>query len=294
MRYEIKNEWLTVQADTFGGQLTSVKDCNGIEYLWQGDAAYWSGQAPILFPIVGSLRNKTAQIGGKKSCLMERHGVVRKKEFTFLNQTPTAMTFSITPDDEMKKRYPYNFELQVCYILKNNTVTTQFTVFNHDETSMPYFIGGHPGFRCPLYSGEQFEDYIVEFPTAETAHCPTPVPATGLIDVEKRTDMLYNETRLPMQHALFKVDAVIFDQLQSRSAKLYNPKTGKGILMDFADFDYFLVWSSANDGPFVALEPWSGLSTCSDEDDIFEHKRGVKTIQPHAAQKISFAITVLN
>ncbi|MCD7796759.1 MAG: hypothetical protein LUG95_03865 [Clostridiales bacterium] len=26
---------------------------NNTQYLWQGDSAYWSSQAPVCFPIVG-------------------------------------------------------------------------------------------------------------------------------------------------------------------------------------------------------------------------------------------------
>ena len=134
---------------------------------------------------------------------------------------------------------------------------------------------------------------MVEFEQAETADCPTPVPSTGLVDVARRTRMLDHSNTIKMNHSLFKVDAIIFDQLKSRKAKLYNTKTGRGVQISFADFNNLLVWSAANDGPFVALEPWSGLSTCSDEDDIFEHKRGVTQLPAGQSESVSFTITIL-
>jgi galactose mutarotase-like enzyme len=249
MQYLIKNDKLAVRFDTKGGQIVSMKDSEGLEYLWQGDAAYWSGQAPIMFPICGSIRDKKATVGNGKTCNMERHGIVRKSEFKYLGQTVDSITFSICPDDEMKVRYPYDFELRITYVLNGKTLTNSFQVFNRSNEPMPYFIGGHPGFNCPLLPGEQFEDYVVEFEKTETASCPESIPATGLVNVDNRLQVLNNEAVFALKHNYFDVDALIFDRLKSRSAKLINPKTGKGVQVDFAGFDYFILWSSPNGGP---------------------------------------------
>jgi galactose mutarotase-like enzyme len=294
VKYILENSELTVQFDTFGGQLTSIKDKNGVEYLWQGDKAYWGGQAPVLFPIVGSIRDKKAIIGGNKTCCMERHGVVRKLEFDMIEKTGDSITFSICSNQETLQRYPYAFELKIRYLMSGRDITTEYTVINQTDEVMPFQIGGHPGFNCPLTGGEAFEDYVVEFEQDETADCPTPVPSTGLVDVSERSRVLDRSNTLKMDHSLFKVDALIFDRLKSRKAKLYNPATGRGVQVSFADFDNLLVWSSANDGLFVALEPWSGLSTCSDEGDIFEEKRGVHLLRGKQSKSVSFTITVLN
>ncbi|HEX2986518.1 MAG TPA: aldose 1-epimerase family protein [Caproiciproducens sp.] len=294
MKYSLTNRDLKVEFDTFGGQITSIRDENGVEYLWQADARYWGGQAPVLFPIVGSLRNKKAVVGKSKTCCMERHGVVRKLEFSMTEQTENSVTFTICSDDRTKERFPYDFRLDIKYILSGRKLTTQYTVTNPSDEVLPFQIGGHPAFNCPINENESFEDYVVEFEHEETADCPAPVPATGLLDVENRTRVLDHSAVLKLNHGLFKVDALIFDRLKSRKARLYNPKTGYGVAMDFSDFKNLLVWSSSNGGPFVALEPWSGLSTCSDEDDIFEHKRGVFLLAGGQDKTLAFTVTVLN
>lgn len=293
MQYLLENDRVAVRFDTRGGEIVSIKDHDGLEYLWQGDPAYWTGHAPVMFPICGSLRNKTASIGNGMTCNMERHGLVRKREFLYQGQTKDSITFSISSDDELKSRYPYSFELQITYTLKGNTITVSYKVLNHDSEPMPYFIGGHPGFNCPLQKGEQFEDYAVEFEKAETADCPESIPATGLVNVDNRLSVLKNEAVLPLKHSYFNIDALIFDNLKSRSAKLINHKTGRGVRLDFTDFPYFILWSSSNNGPFIAMEPWSGISTCNDESDIFEEKRGVSILPPHQWEVHSFDITIL-
>jgi len=293
MQYLLQNEKIIVQFDTKGGGIVSIKDFNGLEYLWQGDATYWSGQAPVMFPICGSLRNNKAIIGNNNLCNMERHGIVRKLEFSHIAQTEDSITFSIRSNTESKTKYPYDFELQITYTIKLYTITTSYNVINLNSEPMPYFIGGHPGFNCPLLPGERFEDYIIEFEKPEIALCPESIPSTGLINTDNRTLILQNEAVLPLKHSYFSIDGLIFDQLKSRSVKLTNPNTGKGIKLDFSDFSYFILWSTSNQGPFVALEPWTGVSTCNNESDVFEEKRNVKILPPYQIAKHSFDITVL-
>ncbi len=292
MKYKLENDQLTVETSTLGGELTSIKDSAGTEYLWQADPAYWKGQAPVLFPIVGSLRDKKAVIGGNKTCCMERHGVVRKLEFEKKESSFDSITFSVCSNEETKKRYPYDFELMITYILRGKDVVTKYTVVNQSNETLPFQIGGHPAFNCPLGADESFENYVVEFKQKETADCPALSP-TGLVEVASRTRMLDNSNFLKLNHELFKTDALIFDQLKSRKATLCNPLTGKGIQIQFSDFNNLLVWSSTNGGPFIALEPWSGLPTCSDEGDIFEQKRGVYLLAPGESKSLSFTITVI-
>lgn len=292
MNQKLQSESAAAEIKSFGAELTSFKDSEGTEYLWQSDPAFWGGQSPILFPIVGSIRDKKAIVGGNKTCNMERHGLVRKSEFTLVSSTKDSATYSISSTPETKERFPYEYELQVSYTLRAKTLTVAFTIMNKDSEPMPYFVGGHPGFRAPLFEGEAFEDYVVEFERKEYANCPRAL-TSGLIDVEHRTLILNNSNTFPMDRTWFSYDCQIFDQLKSKSAKMYNPKTGRGVKLDFPDFDYIVVWSSKNGGNFVAVEPWTGLCTCSDEDDIFEHKRGVKILAPGATDTLSYDITLL-
>ncbi|SCP97035.1 aldose 1-epimerase family protein [Anaerobium acetethylicum] len=293
MQYLLENAEAVVRFDTKGGGIISIKDTDGLEYLWQGDAAYWSGQAPVMFPICGSLRNKTATIGNGMTCSMERHGFAKKMEFTLIEKTEDSITFSLKSSEDSKTMFPYDFELRIKYLLKGKTITTSYTVLNLNSVPMPYFVGGHPGFNCPLLDGETFEDYIVQFEKPETALCPESIPSTGLVNVDNRLQVLDNESVLPLKHSYFDVDALIFDSLISRSAKMVNPATGKGIQVDFPGFDYFILWSSSNNGPFIALEPWTGISTCNDESDVFEEKRGVKILPPNESETLAFDITIL-
>ena len=277
---------------SLGAELSSLTDGAGTQYLWQGDPAYWKSQSPVLFPIVGGIRGKTASTANGGVCHMERHGVVRKREFTLASATESSAEFAILSSEETKREFPYDFEFRVRYSLSGKTLTYAMTAVNRGKDVMPYFLGGHPAFRCPLLDGEAFEDYVVEFSEKEFAACPRML-SDGLIDVDHRSVVLNNEKVFRLDRTWFAYDCQVFDQLKSRSATLRNPATGHGVHMDFSGFDYFILWTSKNGGPFLALEPWTGLSTCTDEDDILEHKRGVKFLQPGEERTHSFTITLL-
>lgn len=293
MDYVLQNDILTVGLNRKGGSLCSLKDREGTEYLWQGDAAYWSGQAPVLFPICGSLRNNRAQVGKSQFMEMSRHGIVRKKDFACREQTKDSILFGIESSPETKKQFPFPFRLDIRYTLAENRILTEYTVHNCGKQEMPFQIGGHPGFNCPLFEGEAYTDYQLVFEKQETCTVPAPVTETGLIDMEHREAFLRNQKILPLSHDLFARDAIILDELRSRSITFRGKKHEKGIRLDFQDFPYLILWSSANGGPFVAIEPWTGLSTCSDEGDVFEEKRNIQKAAPGEKRSYSFGIRVL-
>ena len=295
---ELKSDQLQVQFQTFGGALSSIKDKDGVEYLWQGDPTYWSGQAPVLFPICGSVRNNTVvyenKDGSHELGKIPRHGLVRKKEFELVDQTDNSVTFAIEDTEEMYENYPYHFRLEITYIVTGKTIRTQYKIYNKEsEKSMPYFIGGHPGFSCPLLADEVYEDYYLEFEEPETCSVPKPFPEIGMLDFKDRSSWLDNQKELDLNYDLFNYDAVTLDDLNSRSVCLRSRKHDKGLRLDFKDFSNLIVWSTLNKGPFIALEPWSGLSTSLEEGDRLEEKKDVRILKPGQVEHIGFDIEIL-
>ena len=295
---ELKSDQLQVQFQTFGGALSSIKDKDGVEYLWQGDPTYWSGQAPVLFPICGSVRNDTVvyenKDGSHEIGKIPRHGLVRKKEFDLVDQTDNSVTFAIEDTEKMYENYPYHFRLEITYIVTGKTIRTQYKIYNKEsEKSMPYFIGGHPGFNCPLLTDEVYEDYYLEFEEPETCSVPKPFPKTGMLDFKDRSSWLDNQKELDLNYDLFSYDAVTLDELESRKVALRSRKHDKGLRLHFEEFPNLIVWSTLNKGPFIALEPWSGLSTSLEEGDRLEEKKDVRILKPGDLDHVGFDIEIL-
>ncbi len=289
MIVEIKSENVKVQCLLEGAMLHSlVKD--EVEYLWQGDKKYWAGQAPVCFPITGVLRDSKAVAFGKP-CEMKRHGVARINPFEIREQGANFVSFVQNSSEETKKAFPFDYSLEIRYTVLKNSVTTRYTVKNTGKDRLPFVIGGHPAFNCPLESGEKFEDYTVEFSGAVNQKCLRPDVETGLVDISKRYDVLDAPNKINLDHSLFDLDAMVFDNIKPKSAVL--SAGSRGVKIDYQDFDNLLVWSSSNGGNFVALEPWTGISTCSDEDSVFENKRGMTVLEPDCEASFAFKITLI-
>lgn len=274
-----------------GAQLNSlVKD--GREYLWQGDAQYWAGQAPVCFPIVGVLADGKAKAFGKP-CEMKRHGVARINPFDIFEQHKNSVTFIQKSSENTKKQFPFDYELKIKYTIVGDTVTNEYIITNTGSEKMPFVIGGHPAFNCPLCEDEEFEDYKVVFDKPISNPCLRPDHHTGLVDVSKKYDVMKGTDTLELKHNLFEEnDALIFENCQAKSATLTG-KNGKGIKIEFQDMNNLLVWSAVGNAPFVALEPWTGISNCSDEDEIFENKRGMTVLEPDETVSFKFKITMI-
>lgn len=289
MAVKISSAAVTVVCLQEGAMLHSlVKD--GVEYLWQGDKEHWGGQAPVCFPIVGVLKGGKANAFGKP-CEMKRHGVARINPFEIKEQGPNSVCFVQKSSEKTKREFPFDYLLQIKYTVLGNSVTTEYTVKNTGNCKLPFQIGGHPAFNCPLESGERFEDYSVKFDKVLNHPCLRPDIHSGIIDISKRYDVIKNSNEIKMDHSLFVYDAMVFDGIKSKSATL--SAGGRGVQIDYQDFANLLIWSSANGGDFVALEPWTGISTCSDESDAFENKRGITVLEPGEEASFKFKITLI-
>lgn len=292
MTYEIQKNGLRATVDSLGAQLVSLCGEDDFEYLWTGDPNYWAGHAPVLFPIVGALRQGKTKIGGEWF-EMGQHGFARRREFTLKEHRADMISLCLSSDFETKKLYPFEFRLTVTYTLKDRAVETAFSVENIGEKTLPFAIGGHPGFNIPVNEAAGFEDYSILFEKPETQACPTIVAGEALIDPQKTAYRLENEREIPLSHSLFYQDALIFENLQSQKVAVVNRKTGKGVELSFGGFPLLGIWSAKNDGPYVCLEPWTGCATRTDEGDEFEQKKDMTFLPAGGRTEFAFEAKIL-
>ncbi len=289
--FELKNERFTAKVDPLGAQLVSFQD-RGRELLWVGDPTYWREHAPVLFPIVGALREGRTKIKGQWF-EMPQHGFAKRREFALDKQVESAVSLTLKADEETKRQYPFDFALNVDYILNEDGYTTQFTVENTGDEPLPFCIGGHPGFNLPMEDDAEFEDYTIQFEKEEAQQCPTVVIGAGLLDYEN-TGFELQGREIPLRHSLFYGDALVFRHLNSRRVRIVNKSTGRGVEMYFgSEFPMLGIWSAANDGPYVCLEPWTGCATLTTEGDEFVEKWGMLSIEPGTKYSYSFSVRVL-
>lgn len=274
----LKNKGFTAQVDTMGAQLVSLKDSAGKEYIWQRDPAYWQNCSPLLFPTVGNCRNGKTQIEGSWYEL-PKHGFCKITDFSVEQHSEDQAVFTIRDSGATRTMYPYAFRLSLTYTLQDTGLHMDYEVENMDSKAICYQIGAHPGFNCPLDSSERFEDYILEFEKKETAQSMVYDASHLQFDVNHRKPMLNHSNTLPLSYELFVDDAIFFDELASRKVAIKNPTTGKGVEVDFRDFETVAFWTAMpSKGPFLCVEPWNGSAIRSDEDDELKNRHFIQTL----------------
>lgn len=280
MIFTIQDAKASASIDSLGAQLISYQDAEGQEYIWQRDPKYWANCSPILFPAVGRVRNGKTLIDGTWY-EMPLHGFVKVTEFETVSQTPTQVTLSMSDSEATRKIYPFAFCLEVSYSLTDGVLTMECKVKNTDSRELPFFIGTHPGFICPLKDGETFEDYVLEFEKKETCGYRAFDGANNQFDMTGYKPFPGDGIQIPLTYELLMNDAIWFDKPVSRAVSVKNPATGKGISVAYPDYDTVAFWTAAEQqAPYICVEPWNGSAACSDEDDEFIHKNHLQTLQP--------------
>lgn len=274
---EITNEYLQVKVSTKGAELQSIirKD-NQLEYLWSGDPAFWGKKSPVLFPIVGNLKNNTYYYKGEPYQL-GRHGFARDMEFNVIEHTEHHITLNLSDSDTTRKNYPFSFSLNIRYTLQDASLVVSYEVQNTGDETMYFSIGAHPAFKVPLEEGTSYEDYSLHFSDAETADV-WPLSASGQIS---RTPAPYlnNIRELPLKKEMFYNDALVFKDLASTAISIRSEKTPHGLTVRYAGFPYMGIWS-AKDADFVCIEPWCGIADHDDASGKLEEKEGILPLSP--------------
>lgn len=290
MQFALSRGPMRATVQTRGGELISLRDGGGTEYIWGGDASFWPGRNPILFPVVGSLRDGRVDIGGK-SFEMSRHGFARNLEFAPAEQTADSVTLELRESGETLSRYPFPFSLRVRHRLLENGFATSFTVENTGDAPMPFCIGAHTAIRCPLGAGERFEDYELVFDEEEAADTLLLTPE-GLIRGGETEPMLPRNGRLPLDYAVFRrLDTVIFRHLRSTGVSLLHRVSGRGVHLDFREFPMAAFWTVPG-APFLCLEPWHGCAALNNETGRFSDKPFSITLSPGQKKSLNYSFTL--
>ena len=267
--YKIENENFTAEVNSLGAELHSFRSKKtGTEFIWFGKSEIWSGQAPILFPVVGQVRNDTILWQGK-SYNLQKHGFARKREFELVSRENSKVTFSLKSDNETLKQYPFEFELLVSYELEGGCIKATHTVKNLNNCEMYFSFGAHPGFNCEL--GD-----TIEFEKNETL-CTERISGDNLIIPEK-FPLLDNEKSITITKEIFEPDALILSDVSSGYVSIISPGLKRKIKVSFGKTPFLGIWAKPG-APYVCIEPWFGVNDGREDYGEFSNKRGIQRLE---------------
>ena len=289
MNYEIKNEHIKAKIKSFGAELNSLQKIDeDLEYIWQGDSKYWNRHSPILFPIVGRLKNDSYTYQNQKYN-MTQHGFARDKEFEVIKNEADFMEFRLKSDEKTLEIYPFSFELYLSYKLEKNSLIVSYKVINKSDDKMLFSIGAHPAFNWTLKEDEKKEDYFLEFENIKQTKRYF-LNDKGL--VYDSVDLKIIDNKIALNEELFKNDALVFNDSNIKILTLKNSNNKNFVKLEFKNFPYLGIWSKPSGAPFVCIEPWFGVADEDSSNQNFEDKKGLISLEKNEIFSCFYSIEV--
>lgn len=286
MIYTLKNDILNVKIASLGAELISVKK-GGCEYMWQKNAEYWNGCAPVLFPICGRFYQTKYTLDGKEYT-MGTHGFARLSEFEAVSVSDAELVLRLTENKATLEQYPFEFSLTLTYALDGNRLSCRADILNTGDRTLPAAYGAHPGFNVPL-DGGGFEDYFLEFGDFCSPD-ELVFSATCFNTGKKKAWQLEDGKRLPLRHSLFDVDGVFFSGTSNR-VTLKSELSERFVTLCFDGFPYLGIWHAPRtDAPYLCIEPWCGLPSFDGEIDDLATKNDMFRIPRGEKKSISYSV----
>ena len=287
--FTIEDQQLRINIHPKGAELQSIFH-KGLqtEYMWNGDPALWGKHSPLLFPIVGTLKDNTYYFADKAYHL-SRHGFARDREFAVESQSPDSISFLLGSDQVTRAVFPFEFELRVIYRLLPEGLTTTYRINNPAQTPLYFSVGGHPAFRVPLAAGTEYTDYYLEFDKEENAP-RWPISKDGLIEREPQV-LLVDAKMIPLTKELFAKDALVLKGLRSSGISLRSARTERGLRMVFPGFPFLGIWAAPG-ADFVCIEPWCGIADSVDSKQQWTGKEGINRLEAGEAFERTWTLSL--
>ncbi|TDB61774.1 aldose 1-epimerase family protein [Arundinibacter roseus] len=286
----IENNFLRISVQETGAELCSIQSVKtGKEYMWQGNPDIWPSYAPVLFPIVGELKDGTYHHEGV-SYQLPRHGFVRhNSSVKVMGKTDSSICMGLDYDEDTLLMYPFRFQFRITFSLEENKVVIRHEITNRGEETMLFSVGGHPGFACPREADESYEDYYLEFSEKETLS-RWRLTDKGLLSGQTEA-VLQESAMLPLRHELFKEDALIFKNPKSSKISLKSKKSADVLTVDYEDFSYLGIWAKP-DGDYVCIEPWLGVADSHDSDQQLKDKEAILRLNTKETFTATYSIEI--
>lgn len=287
---KLENEVFRIEINSKGAELKSAfHKILQKELIYNGNTAFWNRSSPILFPIVGRLKNNTYQLKNQ-TFQLNQHGFARDQKFNLIEKNENKLLFSFISTEETQQLFPFVFELQVAYILEDNKLTTAYKVINLGKEDLPFSIGAHPGFYCPINENERFEDYYLEFEKEEdfTRHLLN--CETGLFTGETEI-VISKKNCIDLNYSYFLKDAIVFKNLNSSWINLKSKKSNFCLKFSIEDFPFFGIWTKEK-APFICLEPWCGVADSENSNGKFLQKEGINILSKNQVFERKFSFEV--
>jgi galactose mutarotase-like enzyme len=281
----ISNDYLAVDVSALGAEMQTLTTSDGQSLLWNGDAAFWGGRSPILFPIVGKAPDDSLEIDGK-AYPMSQHGFARRAEFALAASSPTMCRYELGASEATRAAYPFEFLLAVEHSLEGRTLTVAAEVTNRDQRPMPFGIGFHSAFVWPL-PGAEGQDHVI---TLDNKGEPDLIRLSGGLLSFARHPSPFKDGRLVLAHDMFDADAMVFPEGAGEGLR-YSAKGGPTMHFTFDNLPNLALWQKPG-APFICIEPWHGMAAENAGSKELARRPYSQTLAPGDTARFAFSVEI--
>lgn len=298
MQYTLSNKYITVTVDSLGAELQSIiNNRTGHQYLWQGDNRFWGRRSPVLFPFVGAVAGAHYRHLGK-SYPMTQHGFARDMEFTLLSSDnggddndDNSLWFYLESTAETRAMYPFDWRLEIGYILDETRITVKWRVVNRSDTTMPFQIGAHPAFNYPDYSAADSIHGYFAFDRHDITY--ELIEREGCLGNGEHHLMLDDDGMYPITNRSFDKDAIIIGGNRIHRVSMLTKQRTPYITLLFRA-PIVGLWSKSEDSPFVCIEPWWGRCDRVDFNGELLEREYINILDPDGTFSADYMILIDN
>jgi galactose mutarotase-like enzyme len=292
---DLRGARFTARVEEKGAELKSLASIEtGAEHVWPGDPSWWTGSAPILFPVVGGLRDGCYTHAGRRYAL-PNHGFARRSPFAVRSREDDAVELLLASSDETRAGYPFDFTLAVSFRLRENGLSVRYAVTNTGRDRMLFSIGSHPGFLVP-FAGGSLDDHAIRFDQPEPGPRWFLDPASNCVIAGQTEDALHGGSLLPLTVGLFDRGALVFKAPRSRRFTLLNRLSARSLSVVTEGAPYLGIWTKPGSPgrvpPFVCIEPWHGVPDSTAASGQLEEKEGILRLEPGAVFRTGYDIEI--
>ena len=285
---EIGNNQLTAGINPHGAELSSLTDADGRQLMTDADPAFWTGRAPILFPVIGVTNGSVIRLDGREYP-MAKHGFARHSDFAVVEHAADRLVLRLTDSEATRASYPFAFALDLAFTIEDATITLTATIANRGDGPMPAQFGFHPALAWPLPFGQPRGDHRIVFDVDEPARLAEIAP-DGLIAAATRPSPLDGRT-LHLADELFANDALVWDPIVSQGVT-YGAAAGPHLRVDFPHTPRLGVWTKPG-AHYVCIEPWHGIADPEGFTGDFRAKPGVFEVPAGESMAVRMSVTLV-
>lgn len=276
--------------DSKGAQLIHLCAPGGAELLWQPRNGGWDACAPLLFPIVGRLKDGAYEFKGRQYQL-GIHGFISSREFSITYQNANIVCFQLNSDRETLERYPFRFRVNVIFKLEDGCLTTVAEVFNPDENeTLICNLGAHPGFSLPWMYQHGLEGMQILFEEEEECErCY--LDKNGL--VHRKEPFYLPDRRIIIHKGFLDNRAIILDNIKSKKIWLADPAGRKQLEVGYNGNRTLAFWGESVKQPFLCVEPWAYPPDSTDEKVELMSRKNMLRIHPGERYLLTYYVKLM-